>query len=331
MIWAIRMIGNLAIKKIGNLRHFDGQRSIAKKMRHIACLNQNLMTSYMFKSRNLHRKFRDVYNSEGVSDNTDRAYRELMNHLKNGLRQALTAQSAWGSELFQEAGGRLNVYPDPRCGVKTTVGTSEEGAEVVSLWGTSGYNEGIPSPLKSNSATFNAFNNHRTIYIQNDIPYAILKDCYKNTSITANDVKKYATSWSINKYLKGKKVDDIEWTRCWEPIRNIDRTYKSTLVTPIALNIDEIPDIEEEFTNQWGISLDLDWDHTFRGHEFKKNLFCFGYFCVDSRVVGYFDTCDIDLGYFIADMMFFYFYVYHIFTRLSRTCISYKRERGSRS
>lgn len=297
------------------------QQLILEEIRNIGCLNQKEMITYMFKARNLHRKFRDAYSTK---ENVILAHEELINHLQDGIRSAIVRNCSWASNLFRIVANRDDI-PQPRCGVKTIIGNTLENAKVVSLWGTMGYEEGESYNLTENSATLEVFKNSRQIFLQNDIPHAIVSEYYKNPRINSEKTKNYIKKVFPPYFYRKRISKDKDWQHCWTPE---DKTviYKSTLVTPIAFNCDDQAVFEREFTQQWLESV-LDLEDNLSGHDMQNNLFCFGYFCADHPKANYFDEQrDLHIGYFIADFLYYYFYVYYIFTRLSHTYQKYRRE-----
>lgn len=291
---------------------------ILDEMKNIGCLNQSQLIVYFFNAINLHKRLRDT-NKDNVQD-IHICYQELIKHLNDGLRTAIIKNCIWASNLFKITAHRNNIVR-PRCGVKTLIGKTNEDAEVVSLWGTMAYTEGTSHKLTENSATLEAFKNPRQSFLQNDIPKSIINGDYKHPQIDREKTEQYVKKIFPPYFYRKKLENDHDWRRCWIP-NDKSVVYKSTLVTPIAFNTNQYPDFERRFINQWTIALDI--ENLLQGHNIKDNLFCFGYFCVDHPKANYFDERrDNNIGYFIADFLYYYFYIYYTFTRLSHTCQKY--------
>jgi hypothetical protein len=80
--------------------------------------------------------------------------------------------------------------------------------------------------------------------------------------------------------------------------------------------MDSIPDARQEFEQLWKKArtknLVLD---SLKDIQIYADIFFFGYFCVDTHIVNYFDKAlDADLGYYLADLLYFYFYIHHLYT-----------------
>ncbi|MEG2173290.1 MAG: hypothetical protein RRY29_08520, partial [Desulfovibrionaceae bacterium] len=84
-----------------------------------------------------------------------------------------------------------------------------------------------------------------------------------------------------------------------------------------------ITDVKREFQLQWKEGINIEW-----GHDIEKDIFCIGYFCADSHAINYFeDELDKELGYFFADLLYAYLYVYQSYTQLSRTYAKFHSSR----
>ena len=325
--WALRK----AYMKCYYMPHIGSiQYLLAHNLRDIGCVDQGQLMTYMFKANKLHQALQDSLEKANKkrTPELEKAFCELRAYLRTGLRRAILQHSGWAQKVFQNTLKRSR-YALPRCGVKTIAGDSIDNAEVVSLWGTEGYENKRRCKLKENTATLQVFSYPRDVYIQNNIPSAVLSGKYKNNRIDTDLATKYAQK-KICRFLHRDRlltVDDA-WLDCWIP-DNPDvavpkgSVYKSTLVVPIALRADSVTEIEAEFKQQWRKGKDLRLDFKHLGHNIDNDLFCVGFFCVDTPVIGYFDEkLDKELGYFIADLLYTYFFTYHLHSRLSDAYIA---------
>ncbi|CAK7026829.1 MAG: hypothetical protein DELT_02607 [Desulfovibrio sp.] len=311
------------------------EQDLSKRLREIGCNDQSALMQYMFvATRWQHKLEAALSNADGkLNSDVEKIFIDYRKHLHQGLRTAILDHVYLAQTLFSATNGRTR-FPMPRCGVKTIIGQQIENAEIVSLWGTLGY-EGRRYNLTGNSVAYHVFFNSQNVCVVNDIPAKILEENqvsrqprYENVRIDLDAARRYATAplktrlrrWFLTSY-------DEDWGACWkedEPGKPVaaGTTYKSTLVVPISLNFERLdPENREDFEKQWSMCNPMflqNKDIQIPGHDISANLACLGYFCVDTHVIGYFDEkLDEELGYFIADLLYFYFLTYHMHTRLS--------------
>jgi hypothetical protein len=325
----------------------ETQRDLAHYLRNVGCQDQENLMRYIVRAKSLHRKFCSAYHAvdpahlekahdgKVCSDNfkkLDSAFSELNEFLNCGLKGAITHLMASARTVFRATLGRSR-FPEPRCGIKIVRGKDKHDATVVPLWGLSGYGSfgngrTRTYKLRENTAALMVFGEQREVCIVNDIPLAAGTGRYTNKRINRDNAEQYVKKWrGLSRLFRNMRVDandeDHAWLDCWNPDENIgehivspNTTYKSTLVVPIAANMDSIPDVRKEFEQLWEKAgtknLVLD---SLKDVQIHANIFFFGYFCVDTHIVNYFDkSLDADLGYYLADLLYFYFYIHHLHT-----------------
>jgi hypothetical protein len=322
------------------------QYELARDLRQVGCDDQDMLTEYIHYAVKYHREFRNLYNAfsadylntNGVADLSSHAndpifannfnklydaYRRLDYFLNDKFIEAVDYHCKSAQNLFKNTLGRKHL-PEPRCGIKIIEGDNEGNAKVVSLWGTYGYgerNEKRTSALRENTAGEAVFKEPRKGCLVNDIPSAVRAGDYVNKRIDRWKAVNYAKWWRpccSGWLVKPEKA----WVDCWIPDNNIDgekvepkTTYKSTLVIPITVNLGKIREVEREIKDSLqrvkAFPMEI-------GHKIPSYQLFFGYFNVDTHITNYFDErLDNEIGYYIADLLYFYFYIYYLHSRLS--------------
>lgn len=146
-------------------------------------------------------------------------------------------------------------------------------------------------------------------YLNNNIPESARKGEYINPRLIQERVKNYQEPSSIDKItsLFEKRID-TEWIKCWRDINYqspesenykpcpIELCYKSTLIVPLALGMNDIRD-ESNFLNFFQI------DPT-------KDRAIFGFLCLDHVSVNFFKPADIRVVYIVSNLLSLYLIQY---------------------
>lgn len=146
-------------------------------------------------------------------------------------------------------------------------------------------------------------------YLNNNIPESAKQGKYYNARLIAERVKNYKEPNFISKInsLFGKQID-YEWMNCWRDINlkepedrefkpnTIELCYKSTLIVPLALGMNNIKD-NENFLNFFQI------DPT-------KDRAIFGFLCLDNISKYFFKPADIRVVYIVSNLLSLYLIQY---------------------
>lgn len=325
------------------------QRSAVEKLRKIGCEDQSMLVAYIFDAVSLYDKFRTAYDdfntkygerikNDSIDLVNDQAFRNefmglqesysiLTDALHCGLNRAVTKHMGWAKAIFRETRARKN-FPEPRCGIKILDSYDGEHFSITSLWGSHGYETIRKYNLEENSVANQVFSNQRKAYLVNNIPQEIVKKSYSNKRINIERAKKYANNILHKVCSFWSTGVDREWVKCWDAEPGVDlngviddNTYKSTMVVPIALNTSVIKSYNtlkgliEVWENASCFNIEVN-----KVHGISTHFYCFGYFCVDCHIANYFDEdLDSELGFYIADLLYFYFFVYFLYTSIAPT------------
>jgi len=243
-----------------------------------------------------------------------KAVREALSSAGPGLRQvekALVAFLEFLNQRFYEATAKnfelLHAYYSskggvaPRICLKGTfrVNTSET---VVSIFRDHDvdYEKQSDASIERNSGFFH-IKETGSYFLENNLPSAVLQGRYVNPRLDTD---------AIHSEFRGKgQLSQLNnaWDRYWignnDTRTNDSSNYKSTLIVPLTLSVDNLTD---DFRKEVPLE---DVDRT-----------VFGFLCFDHREVGYFDeSTDVSIGQIFAGFLCHFVFTRLIFTDMSST------------
>lgn len=147
--------------------------------------------------------------------------------------------------------------------------------------------------LNENTAFDYIVNDINDEYLENNIPQKAKAKLYENNRLNKDNIANYKEAGFLKNIIyRFTKKPDNDWIKCWKIIKNkfnvtkaVDprNCYKSTLVVPIKCT-------EDELNPKNGVM--------------PKYLGIFGFYCIDSHNINYFDK---DLDKYVVSIVAQYF------------------------
>lgn len=276
-------------------------------------LNQSSLVYYFLNSSSKHEQIR--IEIEKGKDCSKSVLLNLINDLEDYFHQSFleiaNETCIYLSKYFSNDFCSKNSKISLRVAIKCIVGDRIVTLAQFPNWDI----EDIEFKIHEHSAFECFLDGNKEYYLCNSIANAISKSCYKNPRI---DIKK-AKHYSLNTH-PNNKVDteiDMEWVKCWMNLKNKDTSidenpppescYKSTLVLPISINLQDIN--SSHFNDFFNINF---------SNDLNQGKVIVGYLCLDHPLEHFFrEDIDIKLAEIIASFLSSYLLIELAYTQYS--------------
>jgi hypothetical protein len=278
---------------------FKNSRSfseVSKFFQIVMCRNQGLLIEYMFLVSRRHKDLKESVQEFGRgSAESQSSYDDLLLHAYSEFFKVANTNFDLLSEYFVGRSSEL-----PRLCLKGNLLRGDENC-VITVFRDEKVSYESGYDINENTGFQHCFSTGQ-YYLENDIPSAVLAGRYRNPRISNETARNIYT----NSLIARRETLVSNWPEVWVGSGGTERNaYQSTLIVPITL---------------WNNNMSKEFLEKYGAEDAERVIF--GFLCFDHVSSGFFNSSDVDVGYFVADLLSLFSYNLFNYTAFSETANS---------